>query len=281
MKWVFARRTARVAAVVGALLALTSGVAIATTLLTNSYADSTGAYHGCVNGGSGLLRVVTPTEACNPNEVAITWSEVGPQGPKGDKGDPGPQGDPGPAGPGLTSFDDLAGVPCNVGRPTAGVIKISYAPGGGVILTCPPPSPPPPPGGGVDFCILQSPPTLTIARPALTSDPVFGRIFEPGMTETLGPHPAVLANLGFGPVGTDPRTSPQWSWSPAAYNAQFGNNDEYQSIIGTSTPGVYAYTYRFSIDAGLSFTYCDLDGAGTAPGLSFDPAQLGRLTVTS
>src|SRR5438034_5217568 len=305
MRRLVARRAGRAAAVCGALLALTSGVAVATTLLTSAYTDSTGAYHGCVNSGSGLLRVVTPTDTCNGSEVPIRWSEVGPQGPKGDKGDPGAagpagvqgpkgdkgdpgvQGERGPAGRGLGSLDDLAGVPCDVGHPTEGVIKLAYMPGGFVVLTCPPTSPPtmygltvaatgdgtvtgpgmgcpticatsvppgtivtlvarpgaastfggwsgdcvgaaltcavtmnaaknviatfvatlPPPtgGGGVDFCNLQFPPTLTIAAPALTSDRVFGRIFEPGMTEAAGPHPGVLANLGFGPVGTDPR----------------------------------------------------------------------------
>jgi hypothetical protein len=292
-------------AIAGALLLLASGVAVATTLVTNSYTDSSGAFHGCVNTASGLLRVVTPDQGCTAVEVAIRWNQVGPQGPKGDPGergpagpagpagpkgdtgDPGPRGERGPAGRGLESFDDLAGVPCNVGRPTQGVIRLSYLPGGPVTLTCasavtPPPLPPPPPPRQANFCILQGPPTLTYAAPAtLLSDSVFGRIFEPGVTEAAGPNPAVLANLGWGPVGTDPRTSPDWHFGPAAYNAQTGDADEYQSVIGEPKPGLYAYTYRFTLDAGLSWTYCDLDGNGAAPGAFFDVTKLGLLTVTA
>jgi hypothetical protein len=83
------------------------------------------------------------------------------------------------------------------------------------------------------------------------------------------------------PVGTDPRTSPDWHWGPAVYNAQAGDADEYLGAIGEPRPGVYAYTYRFSLDAVASWTYCDLDGAGTSPGASFDVTQLGLLTVTA
>jgi collagen triple helix repeat protein len=305
MKRFRAARTARVAVIVALLLVLTSGVAVATTLLTSSYTDSSGAFHGCVNSASGLLRVVKPDGACTSVEVAIRWSQVGPQGakgdqgergpagptgpagPQGDKGDAGAQGDRGPAGRGLESFDDLAGVRCNVGQPTEGVIRISYLIGGAVTLSCQSAAPPPPSGGVVDSCSV-APATLTYAAPAqLTSGPVFGRISAAGVTETAGPSPGVLANLGWGPVGTDPRTSPDWHWTSAVYNAQTGDADEYQSVLGIPTPGVYAYTYRFNLggalnSAGLqSWTYCDLDGNGAAPGLSFDVTQLGLLTVTA
>jgi hypothetical protein len=296
----------RTAAIVGALLLLASGVAVATTLVTSSYTDSSGAFHGCVNSASGLLRVVTPDDGCTPVEVAIRWSQVGPQGPKGDPGERGPvgptgptgpkgdtgergpQGEPGPAGRGLESFDDLNGVPCNVGQPTQGVIRLSYLPGGPVTLTCAstvtsPPPPPPPPPRTANFCILQGPPTLTYpASQTMSSELVFGRILEPGLTEAPGPNPAVLASLGWGPVGSDPRTSPDWHWFGAGnFDAQTGDADEYQAVVAEPKPGTYAYTYRFSLDTGLSWTYCDLDGNGAAPGLSFDVTKLGLVTVTA
>ena len=105
------------------------------------------------------------------------------------------------------------------------------------------------------------------------------RVFEAGVTEAAGPSPRVFAQLGKGPAGSDPRTSANWTWSPVGYNRQVDNNDEYQSALQANTPGTYAYTYRFSLDSG-PYTYCDLDGAGENPGLAFDPAQLGMLTVT-
>src|SRR3954447_17177019 len=107
MKRVFNCRPVQVAAIVAVVAVVTSGVAVATTLVTNSYTDSAGKYHGCVNIGSGLLRVVTPGNTCRPDEEAIEWNQVGPTGatgptgaagPKGDKGDTGAAGPPGPAG---------------------------------------------------------------------------------------------------------------------------------------------------------------------------------------
>jgi hypothetical protein len=109
---------------------------------------------------------------------------------------------------------------------------------------------------------------------------VYGRIFEAGMTEAAGANPAVLAQLGWGPVGSDPRANPQWHWTPTGYNSQVGDEDEYQTALAPLAPGQYAYTFRFSVDQNVSFTYCDLDGAGTNPGLTFDPAQLGLATMT-
>jgi PEP-CTERM motif len=47
-----------------------------------------------------------------------------------------------------------------------------------------------------------------------------------------------------------------------------------------SLNGTYSYTYRFSIDAGSNLTAADLDGAGSNAGLTFDPSNLGLLTVT-
>jgi hypothetical protein len=73
--------------------------------------DSSGAIHGCYQKNVGNLRVIDPSggDSCRPSEIAISWSQTGPQGPKGDTGATGPQGPKGdtgatgPAGPtGLT-----------------------------------------------------------------------------------------------------------------------------------------------------------------------------------
>jgi hypothetical protein len=131
-----------------------------------------------------------------------------------------------------------------------------------------------------DFCNLQFPASTTVS--AGTPTPmIFGRIFEAGVTESAGPHPSVRAELGLGPTTADPRTDQGWVWSPASYNVQVGNEDEYQLMLIGPVPGTFSYTFRFSFDDGITWTYCDLDGAGSNPGLVFDPTQLGTLTVTS
>ena len=67
--------------------------------------------HACVNNSNGVVRIVMPNIACQPNESARHWAiqgpagppgsegPVGPVGPQGVAGPPGVQGPPGPTGP--------------------------------------------------------------------------------------------------------------------------------------------------------------------------------------
>ena len=97
-------RSTRLVALAVVVLAGSTGVAVATTFVTNGYTDSSGAYHGCVSLAN-VLRVIPPSGSCQKGETAIAWNQVGQQGAKGDpgaKGDvglQGPKGDPGPTGP--------------------------------------------------------------------------------------------------------------------------------------------------------------------------------------
>jgi hypothetical protein len=132
----------------------------------------------------------------------------------------------------------------------------------------------------VDFCNIQHPPTLTVSATA-ASDLIFGRIYEAGMTDvTSGESTLIVAQVGYGPTHADPSISNAWRWHAAAFNVEYGNDDEYQAILMVDTPGTYHYAYRFSIDDGLSWTVCDLDGAGSNPSVDFSNTQLGVLTVT-
>lgn len=98
LKNVLRRRAVRMLAIAAGAIAGTAGIAIATTVVTNAYTDSAGVYHGCVGSASGLLRVVTPGDACRTNEVAIDWNQTGPQGPQGIQGPKGDKGDTGATG---------------------------------------------------------------------------------------------------------------------------------------------------------------------------------------
>jgi hypothetical protein len=136
-----------------------------------------------------------------------------------------------------------------------------------------------------DFCNLQFPADFTVARNALSPN-LFGRIYEAGVTEAGGAPPGILAEVGYGsytgtPAGpSDPRTSHTWRFFPATYNVQVGNDDEFMgSFLAPSTAATYAYTFRFSQDNGMRWTYCDLDGAGSNEGLIFDSTRLGVMTV--
>ncbi len=140
----------------------------------------------------------------------------------------------------------------------------------------------------IDYCTLQFPATATTASGAATVT-IYGRAYEPSLT----PGGALRADVGFGPDGSDPTTSADWRFTAAVYNPSPGppnepNNSEYAATITpptVSSAATYGYTYRFSQDDGLHYTYCDLDGAGANSGLSFDMAasgggaNLGVLTV--
>jgi hypothetical protein len=129
-----------------------------------------------------------------------------------------------------------------------------------------------------DFCNLQFPASITMNAGETTPD-IYGRIYEAGVTEASGPGPGIIAEVGYGPAGTDPRTSTAWAWQTAGFNMIPGNDDEYMGAFAISSAGSYLYTFRFSLDGGASFSYGDLDGAGSNAGLVFSVTQLGTLSV--
>jgi hypothetical protein len=131
---------------------------------------------------------------------------------------------------------------------------------------------------GIGWCDLQWPASVT--TPAGTPTPlVFGRVYKAGVTEPAGPPAGIGAQVGYGPAGTDPRTTPGWLWFAAVWNPSCpdcGNNDEFMKSLTISAAGAYSYTCRFSEDAGFTFVYTDFY-PGTSDG--FSTSDLGALTV--
>lgn len=131
-----------------------------------------------------------------------------------------------------------------------------------------------------DYCVLQFPPSIIVQAGNQTPS-VFGRVYDAGVTDPAGPSMSVMASFGFGPSGSNPVTSlAGWQFVVAGFNTQIGNDDEYQASVIAPGPGAFAYTYRFSRDGGVHWTYCDLNGAGSNSGNDFDAGQLGVMTVT-
>lgn len=134
--------------------------------------------------------------------------------------------------------------------------------------------------GEADFAILDAPTTATVNAGTLT--PLFfGEVFETGITPGAGASASVVADLGYGLSGTDPRTDSSWTWITAVFDSQVGNNDKYrQQFFAPLINGTYSYTYRFSVDGGASYTAADANGAGSNDvSLIFEPTALGTLTV--
>jgi hypothetical protein len=130
----------------------------------------------------------------------------------------------------------------------------------------------------VNWCNLQFPPTLT-GTAGIDAGPIFGQVYQPGVTDSSGSPSLILAEVGLGPPGSDP-TFPDagWSWSAATYNPSCldcGNNYEYEGFVVPPASGSYAYATRFSADDGGYWTACGLGGPWTEGGVN----DAGLLTV--
>jgi hypothetical protein len=131
-----------------------------------------------------------------------------------------------------------------------------------------------------DYCVLQSPNTDMSLATGATSATIYGRIYEAGVTPAGGLDADVVAQLGYGPASANPENQSGWVWTDATYNTAYGNDDEYQATIVAPAAGSYRYAYRFSVDGGSTWTYCDANGSGSNAGLSFEMAHVPALTVT-
>jgi hypothetical protein len=135
------------------------------------------------------------------------------------------------------------------------------------------------------YCDTQFPLSMTVTGGAVTPT-VYGRVYEGGVTGMGSASSSVRAELGFGPLTQNPEYGAAWTWTIASYNAMCsgcGNNDEYQATFTAPPAGTYGYVYRFSLDQGVSWTYCDNaqgdGGAGSNAGLTFDLQNIALLTT--
>jgi outer membrane protein assembly factor BamB len=142
------------------------------------------------------------------------------------------------------------------------------------------PTPAPP----IGWCNLQWPYTLTVVNTNVTaiSDTIYGQIWIDQVTSQPGPTPGLKAWVGYGPSNALPN-APSWSWVPAGFNVQVGNNDEFSNsfTIAPSVPaGVYAYCYYYEYQTNdvPSTGYGQKDG-GPRTLATYNPAQSGMLTV--
>ncbi|HLO74550.1 MAG TPA: choice-of-anchor D domain-containing protein [Flavobacterium sp.] len=109
----------------------------------------------------------------------------------------------------------------------------------------------------VDYCNLQSPANGTITQGGAFN--VYAQAYEPGVTEAAGIGTGISGWIGYSLANTDPSTG-GWTWIPATFNTQVGNNDELMADIGTLlTPGTYYYASRFQLNGG-PFRYGGYNG---------------------
>lgn len=124
---------------------------------------------------------------------------------------------------------------------------------------------------GIDWCNLHHPPEV-IAVTGVASETIRGQLFISGQTNGAGWASGVVASVGYGPGASHPEAA-DWSWFDAWYATDADSNDEYRGQIIPHAAGDYVTAYRFSLDAGANWTFCDLDGP------PYGMASAGSLSV--
>jgi glycosidase len=131
----------------------------------------------------------------------------------------------------------------------------------------------------IGWANLQWPPTMahTISTTDRT-DNAYGQVWIDGVTSQPGATDSLLAQLGFGPEGSNPADNLAWTWVDAHFNVDTGNNDEFAASMLPETVGAFDYLYRYSTTNGRDWLYADLNGPVPAGAL---PPNPGKLTVNS
>jgi gliding motility-associated-like protein len=116
---------------------------------------------------------------------------------------------------------------------------------------------------GLDFANIQSPGTSMICEG--DSITVFGQVFEPGLTETVGQAAGISVQFGINSLDSDPSTWPLSAWSTATYNpgSQLNpNNDEYQATIGNLPSGTYYFAFSYTYNGCMVYGGYNASGGG-------------------
>ncbi len=112
---------------------------------------------------------------------------------------------------------------------------------------------------------LYAPAELTKTLAITPSAWIYGRLFISGTTALSGATEGVLAEVGYGPLGTQPLT---WThWVVASFDADVGDEDQFRARVAPERAGDYHLVYRYSTTGGREWTYADLSGiiSPTAP----------------
>ncbi|WP_322507941.1 alpha amylase N-terminal ig-like domain-containing protein [Anaerolinea sp.] len=129
----------------------------------------------------------------------------------------------------------------------------------------------------IGWANLQWPPSIIHTIGTTPTQYIYGQVWINGVTSQPGATPGLLAQVGYGPDGSDPSAGTGWIWVNAEFNDDAGNNDEFRGQLLPEAVGTFDYAYRYSTDGGNTWLYADLDGTGNG----YDPAQAGALTVNA
>ena len=109
----------------------------------------------------------------------------------------------------------------------------------------------------VDYAVVQFPNTTQSILEG-TNLTVYARAYEPGLTTLNGAQSNLFAWIGYSSTNVDPANT-VFTWVPATFNTEFGNDDEYQATLTGLPIGTYYYAARFQIGTG-PYVYAGSNG---------------------
>ncbi|MGB0591451.1 MAG: IPT/TIG domain-containing protein [Myxococcota bacterium] len=121
-----------------------------------------------------------------------------------------------------------------------------------------------------------NPPTSVAALAEVQTITLSAEVYEATVTEGAGPGFGIVAEVGYGPLGSLPGDSDDWTWSPATFSSDADNNDVWEGSF-TAPEGSWSATMRFSLGVSAYWLFVDRDG--TDNGLQAD--QLVTLDLSA
>ncbi len=106
------------------------------------------------------------------------------------------------------------------------------------------------------------------------------RVHVEQVTQGVGPGDGVVAQVGFGPAGSDPALDGGWTWTQASYEGDLVDDwghlsdDGYVGALQVVPAGGWDVTFRFRVEAG-PWAYADLTGLADG----YSPDAVVSLTI--
>ena len=115
----------------------------------------------------------------------------------------------------------------------------------------------------ISWCRIQHPESIAV-EPGKSTEEIYGRVHVDGCTgkeSDKSKCPEIKAQVGYGAESADVSG---YHYEPASLNTGFsdagsGVNDEYLATLKPLESGDYRVVYRFSLDNGATWEYCDFD----------------------
>ncbi|MBM4397773.1 MAG: VCBS repeat-containing protein, partial [Deltaproteobacteria bacterium] len=133
------------------------------------------------------------------------------------------------------------------------------------------------------WCQVVEPGTIALEIGAFGT--AWSALHVPGLTDRddgVNTVAGLRSEAGVGPDGTNPWGA-GWAWATATGQNGSSGNDRYSADLGgIPVPGSFDFAFRYSLDAGATWKYCDRDGStpsGGDPQSGYATAQAGTLAV--